>query len=137
MQILPLLKEGGIPITTILGMLRFNNISGIFDRMEAAKQRQLEIFDEMKLAFYSTKTIIHIPPEQMQEHKGMLEAAYDYINTKEFDILDTRLKSAIKAHIKAREELAASESAAGAPPAAAAAAAPEGANPLAALLGGG
>lgn len=139
MQILPLLKEGGIPVSTILGMLRFNNIGGIFDRIDAAKQRQLEIFDEMKLAFYSTKTIVHIPPEDMQEHQGMLEAAYDYINTKEFDILDDRLKKAMKAHIKAREELAAAEAAQGASPSGAPAAAPAapGANPLAALLGGG
>jgi len=139
MQLLPILKEAGIPVSTILGMLRFNNIGGIFDRIEAAKQRQLEIFDEMKLAFFSTKTIIHIPPEEMQEHKGMLEAAYDYINTKEFDILDPRLKAAIKAHIKAREEVASSQAAAGASPegAPAAAAPAAGANPLAALLGGG
>jgi hypothetical protein len=134
-QSLPLLKEAGVPVATVLSMLRFNNISGIFDRIDAAKQRQLEIFDEMKLAFYETKTIVNIPPEQMQEHKGMLDAAYDYINTKEFDLLDSRLKAAIKDHIKAREELAASEAATGAQgtPAPAASSGPP---DLSAILGG-
>ena len=47
----------------------------------------------------------YIPPEELQEHKGMLSYAYQYIMTAEFKVLPDDIKVLILHHIKEREQL--------------------------------
>jgi hypothetical protein len=111
----------------------------MYDIMQLAEDRQREIFTEMDA------TGMYIEPQELQDHKNMLEVAYTYVMTAEFKYLPKKTRDLIIRHIKEREELAsqgaAGSAGAGAPPAEApqggAPAAPEAAGPanLGALLG--
>ena len=70
----------------------------------------------------------YIAPRELQEHKAMLEEAYTYVMSAEYDSLPEADKALVDKHIKDREQMAAQA------PAEEAGAA---ANPLAALMGGG
>jgi hypothetical protein len=74
---------------------------------------------------------IYIPPRELQEHRAMLEEAYTYIMSAEFDALEEEDKALIERHIKEREQAAAQSTAE------AGMAAEQAPNPMAALLGGG
>ena len=74
---------------------------------------------------------IYIPPRELQEHRAMLEEAYTYIMSAEFDALPEEDKALVERHIKEREQMAAQGTAE------AGAAAEQAPNPLAALMGGG
>jgi hypothetical protein len=80
-------------------MLRINDLEGMFDIMQLARNRQKEIFEKM------VTTGEYIPPRELGEHKGMLEYAYYYITTKDFDLLDEGKKRLVEQHIKEREAL--------------------------------
>jgi hypothetical protein len=61
---------------------------------------------------------IYIAPEELEEHKGMLDVAYEYVMMRRYKDLDQSIKDLINRHIKEREQLSAQLAA---PPATAAA----------------
>jgi hypothetical protein len=108
MQILPLLKEAGYSMRSILRMLRLNDISGLFDMAEQGSRRQLEIFDEMIAKYEEAGVLSYIAPEELEEHESMLNAAYEFRMSMAYKTLERELKPLIDQHIKARETLMAS-----------------------------
>lgn len=138
-QLKPDLMEAGMSPRAIVQMYRLNELDGIYDRMAVAALRQSELFDEM------IETGEYLEPEELMDHQGMLEFAYEYRMSAEFKYLDDNSKENIEKHIKAREQLAAQAATQGQAPGAAAGAAPagpEGVPPgappeLAAVEGGG
>jgi hypothetical protein len=126
LQLMPVLKEAGMTSRAILGMLRLNELDSLIDRTQLAASRQREVFDRM------LANKIYIAPRELQEHRAMLEEAYNYVMSAEFDGLPEEDKALIERHIKEREAMAAQSGAE-----AAAAGGAEAANPLAALMGGG
>jgi hypothetical protein len=138
MQVLPLLKEAGYSMRSILRMLKLNDVGGLFDMSETGARRQLEIFDEMIAKFEEHGLLVFIAPEKLEEHQSMLEAAYEFRMSMAYKVLARPLKLLIDRHIEAREARAAEAAAPGkggpggpAVPNAAAA------GPLAAMAGGG
>jgi hypothetical protein len=129
MQIMPMLKEAGYSMKQILGMLRLNDIGGLFDMAEVASRRQLEIFDEMISKYEESGVPVYIKPEDLEEHQGMLAAAYEFRMSMAFKVLPRELRLLIDQHIKDREQLAAKAAAPGAAGASAGPAAPAGALP--------
>jgi hypothetical protein len=99
MQLLPLFEKAGVDVKHILSMLNINDLEGLFDLMKMARQRQKEIFEEI------ISTGQPIAPRELGEHKGMLDYAYFYITTKDFDLLPEDRKQLIEGHIRAREAL--------------------------------
>jgi hypothetical protein len=133
MQILPLLKDAGYSMRSILRMLRLNDISGLFDMAEQGSRRQLEIFDEMIAKFEESGVLAYVRPEELEEHESMLNAAYEFRMSMAYKVLDPALKPLIDRHIKDREaEMAKSAKPSTGGPGLNAAAA----GPLAALAGG-
>lgn len=145
------LKEAGMSMKQILGLMKLNDLEGMHDRMEMAAERQREVFEEM-IAQYYAGTPVYIAPKPKQEHQGMLDYAYDYIMTSEFNNqLPLDLQNLLFRHIEEREQIEAAQQA---PPPATGDAAPAGlpgvsgavtpsvggrapgAPPLTALLGG-
>jgi hypothetical protein len=119
-QMIPLLKEAGLTARAILGMLKLNELDSLVDRTQLAAIRQREIFERM------IANQAYIAPRELQEHKAMLEEAYTYVMSAEYDSLPEADKALVDKHIKDREQMAAQA------PAEEAGAA---ANPLAALMG--
>lgn len=115
MQLLPLLKEAGYSMKSILGMLKLNDIAGLFDVATQAERRQLEVFDEMISKFESTGVLAYIKPEALEKHDDMLKAAYDFRMSMAYKVLDSQLKRLVEAHIREREQLMAAGAAGGAP----------------------
>jgi hypothetical protein len=98
--LLPLFKEAGIDIRTLLSLLKLNDLEGAYDRVTMAADRQREFFDEM------IATDVYIKPEELQDHKNMLAFAYDYLMSAEFKYLKPEHKKLIEQHVKEREALA-------------------------------
>ena len=48
----------------------------------------------------------YIKPEELEDHKSMLAAAYKYVMTRKYRMLDPDVKSLIRQHILAREKMA-------------------------------
>lgn len=119
--LMPLFEKAGVEPRTLLKMMKLNELSGMYDNLELASDRQREIFEEM------IGTGVYIKPRELQDHKNMLAFAYEYLMTTDFKYLTDDSKILIERHVLEREQLAA----AGAQPAAGAGApgpAPEGAN---------
>lgn len=110
MQLMPVFEKAGVDTKTILSMLKLNELESLYDLLELARDRQKEIFDEM------VAKNIYIQPEELQEHKAMLDFAYRFIMTTEFKYMEEEPKELIRKHIKERETLAA-QGAGGQPPA--------------------
>lgn len=98
------LKEAGMSMKQILKMMKLNDLESMYDRMELAAERQREIFEEM-IVRHTEGTPVYIGPDDLQEHQGMLEYAYDYIMTSEFKYLPSEQQELIKRHIREREAL--------------------------------
>ncbi len=113
MQIMPMLKEAGFSMKSILGMLKLNDISGLFDLAEMSSRRQLEIFDEMIATFEEAGVLTYIKPEKLEEHQGMLAAAYIFRSSMAFKVLPKPLRTLIDQHIMDREAMAAEAAAPG------------------------
>lgn len=106
MQVLPLLKEAGYSMRAILSMLKFNDVAGLFDMAEVSERRQLEIFDEMIAKFEEHGVLVYIAPEELEEHKNYLRAAYEFRQSMAFKCLGNPIKRLIDQHIREREQLA-------------------------------
>jgi hypothetical protein len=98
----PLFEKAGIPTKTILSLLKLNELEEVYDILQLSEERQREIFEEM------ISSGRYIAPEEMQEHKGMLDYCYYYVMTAEFKYLPPEKQALILQHIKAREQMAAS-----------------------------
>lgn len=119
-QLMPFLKEAGYDMKTILGMLKLNDIGGLFDMATVSERRQLEVFDEMIAKYEESGVLVYIKPEELEEHDGMLMAAYQFRMSMAYKVLPLEVKGLINRHIKDREALkvAAATPQAGAGPAA-------------------
>lgn len=100
-QLWPIFKEIGVDPRLVASMLQLNDIESMFGTLTKAFSRQKELFDKM----ISSPTAEYIPPEELQEHKGMLKYAYDYIMSAEFfNLNNEKVKQNILRHIKEREQ---------------------------------
>jgi hypothetical protein len=111
MQIMPLLKEAGMSMKSILKMMRLNDVSGLFDMATVAARRQLEIIDEMIAKYEEDGVLVYIAPRELEEHEGMLTAAYEFRMSMAFKVLGRDLQALIERHIKDREAMAAAAAA--------------------------
>ncbi len=99
--LMPLFEKAGVESRQILQMLKLNELSGMYDTLELAKDRQREIFEEM------IAKGIYIEPEELQDHKNMLKYAYYYLMTTEFKYLTEDEKVLIRKHVREREMVSA------------------------------
>ena len=85
----------------ILQKIKLNDIKGIYDLNSMAQRRQEEIIEEM-IAKSEQGTAEYIEPRELEEHKGMLDAAYKYIMTRRFYQLsnDVKLLDSLAKNIK-------------------------------------
>lgn len=105
LTLLPLFEKAGVNPKEIMNMLKLNELSGLYDTLELANDRQREIFEEMiNLGLY-------IPPEELQDHANMLTFAYRYVMTTEYKYLPEAAKQLIRQHILDREQIAAASQA--------------------------
>lgn len=109
--LMPLFEKAGVEPRDLLKMMKLNELSGMYDLLELASDRQRELFEEM------ISTGVYIPPRELQDHKNMLSFAYEYIMTTDFKYLHDDSKLLIERHIREREQIAAAGAAqsAGAP----------------------
>ena len=128
LTLMPLFEKAGVEPRKMMEMLKLNELSGMYDTLELAKDRQRELFEEM------ITSGLYLPPEDLQDHKNMLTFAYYYLMTTEFKYLEDNDKALIRRHVKEREALAVDQIAGagmdtGAAPGPAPAGAPAGAPP--------
>jgi len=109
MQLMPVLKEAGMPVQQIMGMMKLNELQNIHDTMQLGSSRQTEIIEEMIIKG------IYIEPQDWQQHDTYLAYMYTYMQTREFYDLEENIQQLIIQHKEAREQLAADAIAAGAP----------------------
>jgi hypothetical protein len=101
MQMMPMFEKAGIDPKTLMRMLKLNELEGMYDLLELSALRQREIFEEI------IESEQYIAPEELQEHTGMLDYAYQYIMSSEFKYLPEEVRELIKTHVREREEMAA------------------------------
>jgi hypothetical protein len=99
--LMPLFEKAGVESRQLLKMLKLNELSGQYDLLELADNRQREIFETM------IATGVYIAPEELQDHKNMLSYSYMFLMTSEYKYLEDDAKALIKQHVKEREMLAA------------------------------
>ena len=107
MQLMPIFEKAGIETSTLLGMLRLNEVEGAFDFGKMGQRRQQEIFQEM------IASDVYVAPQEWEDHQNYLKYSYYYTQTREFRDLSGHIQEMIIKHQKDREQLAASS----APPA--------------------
>lgn len=101
MQLMPLFEKYGVDGKTILRMLKLNDLEGIYDINDRARERQRENFEEM----VAGNGDVYIAPEEMQEHDARLAYSYEYIEGAEYRDLPERVQLLIKHNIREREKL--------------------------------
>jgi hypothetical protein len=101
MQYMPLFEKAGVPNSVILEMFQLTELRGMYDRVKVAKERQLEIFDEM------IESGMYTPPAENQDHVGMLAAGLEYVMTREFFDLDPEVQMLLNQHLADRKQLGA------------------------------
>ena len=106
MQLQPLFEKAGVTPKTVLGMIRLNELGELYDLAKLSELRQQEIFDEM-IAKYQDGIDSYIAPEDLEEHQGMLQYAYQFRMSAAYKYLELPLRQMIDKHIKDREALAA------------------------------
>jgi hypothetical protein len=114
LQIEPILTKAGADPKEIAKQVQYTEMDSIYDSMEVAKKRQLEIFDKMIDSWDKVEgSVKYIPANEMELafHAEMAEAGYRYVMQKKFLNLPKPVKSAIYKHIKEREGLAAAQAA--------------------------
>ena len=110
MQLMPVFEKYGVDGSVILGMLRLNEVEGLYDMVKMGERRQSEIFQEMLLEN------VYIAPNEWEEHTSYLKYCYYFTQTREFRDLPTNSQQLIITHMKEREQLAAAGAQGGAAP---------------------
>jgi len=103
MALMPLFKEAGVEPRTLMEMLKLNELGSTHDTVAQAKERQLEIFDQIIMGQGES----YIAPRKMSDHKNMLIAANNFLMTAEFRDLKPEVQILIELHIVDRIKLAA------------------------------
>lgn len=101
LTLMPLFEKAEVDPRKLLEMMRLNELSGMFDELQLASDRQAEIFEEM------IEREIYIEPRELEDHQNMLKFAYRYVMDVEYKYLPEGHKALIDQHIKDREELVA------------------------------
>lgn len=99
----PLFEKAGVPPRTALKMMKLSELEGMYDKLDMAGNRQKEIFDLM------IATQQYIPPKKYRDHENMVEWAYDYFMTSEYEMLSEEVQLLCEQHIQERIQLAAQE----------------------------
>jgi hypothetical protein len=104
MQLIPLFREAGIPLRTLLTHLRMSDLSGIHDVAEMSADRQREIFEEMEanLGRGLAPEAAYIPPEEDEDHEAMAEFCKFFRASAEFKYKKPEVKELIRRHYKER-----------------------------------
>jgi len=79
MALMPLFKEAGVEPRTLMEMLKLNELGSTHDIVSQAKERQTEIFDQIIMG----QGEIYIQPRKMSDHKNMLIAAKNFLQSSE------------------------------------------------------
>lgn len=108
LTLMPIFEKAGVEPRQLLSMLKLNELHNMYDIIEVAKDRQREIFEEM------IATGLYMAPQELEDHKNMLQFAYYYLMTTEFKYLKEEEKALVRRHVKEREELAANQISSGA-----------------------
>jgi hypothetical protein len=113
MQSREVLLGAGVTDKKIAAMLKYNEIDALFDSVEIARKRQIEIFERAIEVYEKTGEIKLEPAKVMRKafHLEMAEAAMEFVMTRDFLGLEADLKEAIYKHIDDREKLAAEQAA--------------------------
>lgn len=117
LQAQPILEKAGITPKQIAKHLRYDDIEGVFDIVEIAEARQIEIFEKIILSYHESGNVRYIPASEMEVayHAEMAEAGYQYVMSNYFLDQAPEVKQAIYKHIREREEMAAKQAAPQAP----------------------
>ena len=100
---MPLFEKAGIPSRSLLRLMKLNDLSGYYDEVERAKNRQREYFEEMNA------TGQYIEPQLFEDHENMLMFCKEYIMDQEFKALSPKVKLLIRKHLVERAGLPAKE----------------------------
>ncbi len=101
MQLMPIFEKYGIDGKTIVRMLKLNELDGLYDINDRARERQQEVLEEM----IDGEGDVYVAPEELQEHDGMLSYCYEFVMSAAYRDLEPRVKRLIKHHIREREAL--------------------------------
>jgi hypothetical protein len=117
LQAQPILEKAGITPKQIAKHLRYDDIEGVFDIVEIAEARQIEIFEKMIAGYHNSGQVKYIPASDMEVayHAEMAEAGYQYVMSNYFLEQPKEIKQAVYQHIREREEMAAKQAAPQAP----------------------
>lgn len=97
--LMPLFEKAGVAPRDMLRMMKLNELSGMYDSLDLAADRQREIFEEM------VATGLYIKPRKLQDHVNMLIFAGNFVMTTEFKYLPDEAKLLIEKHIEDRKTL--------------------------------
>ena len=101
MALMPIFDKYEVDGKSVLGMLRLNELDGMFDLAELSETRQTEIFEHI----IEENGRVYIPPRDKQDHQGMLAYCYKFVMTSEYRDLDEDIKALIDQHIEERENM--------------------------------
>lgn len=101
MQLMPVFEKYGIDGKTIVRMLKLNELDGLYDINDRARERQTEDFEEM----IAGNGDVYVKPKELQEHDGRLAYCYEYVEGAEYRDLPERVQRLINHHIREREKL--------------------------------
>jgi hypothetical protein len=90
MGLMPLFKEAGVPPITLLRLLKFSDLQGIYDRVQIARRR---VEEDIK-TIAEIKTVVPLQPNM--DYKAMLECALEYIMTAEYKYLEAEVQELIQ-----------------------------------------
>ena len=101
MQLMPIFEKAGVDTSSILGMLRLNEVEGVYDMAKMGERRQQEIFQQIIIGQ------TYIPPQEWEDHQSYLKYSYYYTQTREFRDLEEFTQQLLIKHQTDREQMAA------------------------------
>ena len=104
MQLIPLYREAGIPVRSLLTHLRMSDLSGLHDLAEMAADRQREVFEEMEAGLDKglSPDAAYILPEEDEDHEAMVEFCKFFRSSAEFKYKSKPVRELIRRHYKER-----------------------------------
>jgi len=131
LTLMPLFEKAGVDMRKMLSLLKLNELEGAYDKLELAKDRQLEYFEEI------LEKMLYMPPRKLEDHVNMLAYASEYVMTTEYKYLEDEQKALIDAHIEERQGMVQQNMAPASGPGVPAGPSPAGQGELPAVPGGG